>query len=166
MALGLTFSAGNRVYAADLQAIADQVDVLTLGVPDMAIATRAAAQSYTSAEQATLSLDTEVIDTASMFAATDSKIYAATTGVHQATGYVDIASPGSSGMFIAEIRLSGTSIANIDVPLNNNGTARATVTIDRYMTAGQYMELWVYNGTGATRNVTGQLSLIRMGSTP
>jgi len=165
MALGLTFSAGARVYASDLQAIADQVDVLTLGVPDMAIATRAAAQSYTSAQQAALSLDTEVVDTAAMFAATSTRVYCATTGVHQATGYVNIASPGSSGMFIAELRLSGTSVASIDLPLNSNGTARATVSVDKLMTAGQYMELFLYNGTGGTRNVTGQLSVVRLGST-
>ena len=162
MTLSTTFSAGRRVTATELQGIVTAV--VGLQVPDMAIATRVASQSIPHATGTVLSCDTQVVDTNTMFAPTDSKIYAKRDGVYSVTAHVLCAGPN---FMIIDLNINGSSKATQAAPTDASGVVRLSAATHVYMTTGQYLEVSIYqSSTGSvSRNATGRLTMTYCGAT-
>lgn len=161
MVLSLTETAGTRLPAADVNAIVTAVAALQL--PAAAIARRASNQSINNTTTTALLLDTQDYDSAAMFAATDSKIYAPTDGLYIAAGSGYVVQP--SGFAIFGIAHSGTTICESNHPVDASGATRGALATLVNMTAGQYVEFMVYQSSTAARNAVGRLALIKVGST-
>lgn len=152
----MAFSAGQRISASDLN------DLLT---PDTCIAARVAAQSVNNSTATALQFDTEYVDTNSMFTATSSKVYVQKAGVYIIQGYAEIASLGTSGAYIFELKRDGAAIASNDSPANSLGFGRGMVSTIDAAVVGSYYELIVFHTAGSAKNCTGRLSISWLSTT-
>lgn len=155
------FAAGTKLKAATLNLLTDQIDFNSK--PYSAVARRSANQSIPHATSTALQFDTQDLDTASMFAATDSKIYAPAAGLYVASFWAVCTGPN---FLIAEMYRNGSSIfCGPAVPTDASGACRISGSFPPVMSSGDYIELKLYqSSTGSVnRDATGRMSLIYRG---
>ncbi len=121
--------------------------------PPAAIARRIAAQSINSASATPVSFDAELFDNAAMFAPTSTSISIVDTGLYTATGWVDLQA-GTTGIRQLEIFQNGTSVWKDARNAPSSLTCRMSITGTVVATAGDTLELWVYQSQGSALNVT------------
>jgi hypothetical protein len=158
--VALTFSAGNRLTGAQLQALVDQINLNTaalddLEAPPLVIVRTVVAQSVaTGGAGVDLIFDTEDYDVDGMFSGAPSNtVTIQTAGKYQASAFVSL---GGSGQFYQ---------------ISHNGTARAShpaaatanlITPVFSAVATDVIRVGLFQSSGAPQNATGTLSVRRV----
>lgn len=157
-----SFTAGEKLTAAKLEQVCDAVDFWAL--TPRCYAYRSVVQSISTATYTAVDLDAEVYDivqsgdTASHSTSTDpSRIYVRTAGKYEIAGQV-MFNANATGARIAQVRLNGVGT----VLSESSQQAITTVgidtgvpfpTVELALTAGDYIELFAYQGSGGNLDV-------------
>lgn len=142
------FPAGRRLRASELNSIAN---------PPICIASRVANQSIVTATYTAVLLDTEVKDTATMFAPTSKDIFLSVDGTW------DITAGGVWGLAGAGERILGLFVAGLEVRAQSSSgsatnTVRQSVTETIVVTGVTTVDMRAYQNSGGPLTFTGQLS--------
>jgi hypothetical protein len=162
-----TFTAGEKLTAAELEQINDAVDFWALTPRCYAY------QSLTHNTWAPITLDAEVYDivqsgdTTSHDLSTDnSRIYVRTSGKYELSGQVQVAS-NATGYRAAQIRLNaaGSSAGGSGLAVNYQGaisgvsTSVNVIPVEASLNAGDYIELFGLQNSGGALNTVGGLGV-------
>lgn len=141
---------------------AHQTALASLQAPPTCIATRVANQSIPHGADTALVLDTQVKDTALMFAPSDSKIYAPVAGTYLVTAYVVAVGPN---FMIVNIRPNGTTAVGPNGVIDASGAVRICASTHVTLAAGEYVDIAVYQSSAGSvaRNATGRVSMVYAG---
>lgn len=134
-----------------VSAVADLADYAA--DPPGAIARRNAVQSISTGFATAVIFDAEVADNAAMFAASSDTINIVDTGFYFAHGWVDLAA-GTTGIRQLEIFQNGAAAFSDARNAPSSLTCRMTISGLLNCTAGDTLQLWVYQSQGTSLNVT------------
>lgn len=166
-----TFTAGEKLTAAELEQINDAVDFWAL--TPRCYAYQSTIQSLTNNTWAAITLDAEVYDivqsgdTVSHDLSTDnSRIYVRTAGKYELSGQVQVAS-NATGYRAAQIRLNaaGSSAGGTGLAVNYQGaisgvsTSVNVIPVEASLNAGDYIELFGLQNSGGALNTVGGLGV-------
>lgn len=125
-----------------------------------ACATKNTTQSIPNGAATTVVFETEDYDTDSYHSTSSntSRLVVPVTGYYHITGYIELASwaSGSAGSrLIVTLRINNVDFLDLwDSNFWNTAEPALSVSQDKFLTAGDYIELVVYQGSGSSRNIT------------
>ena len=151
---------GTVINAAWKTELYDQIDAAlaaTAGGGVTGIVTTNAAQSIPTAAWTPLVFQVEEIDTANVFTiAQPTRLTAPAAGVYLMTGLVSLTAyaPGGISILLA-IRKTGADVHYLSQVPSTNSTGGVSFALELSLTANDYLELAIYQTTGAPYNVSG-----------
>jgi hypothetical protein len=146
-----TWTAGEVVTAAMFNANVRDAVNFGINAPAM-IARQTAAQNIGSGAWTPVSYDTVDLDTyGAHSASTPSRFTAPLPGVYRVCGQCDIA-PNANGFRSIRIQVNGGAqvIAKVQIPAINGVDTALSTTADVFLNAGDYIEIALYQSSGAT----------------
>jgi hypothetical protein len=134
-----------------VSAVADLADYAA--DPPAVLARRIAAQSITSGLATAVVFDGEMFDNADMFAPSSDTINIVDSGFYTVHGWVDLQA-GTTGIRQLEIFQNGAAVWSDARNAPSSLTNRMTISGPVVATAGDTLQLWVYQSQGSSLNVT------------
>lgn len=157
------FGTNAVVPSSKLSALADLADYGAS--PPICIATRVAVLSLTNSTVTQPGLDTEIVDTASMFAPTSTTITVTDTGIYEVSGWCKIAS-NTTGMRSLEIYQNGSSVLDTATNAPSSFQYRGTLTSLFVCAAGDTFSLAIFQNSGGALDLLGaRLAVVRVSGT-